>query len=87
MTQVKHIVLDVLKPHHPNVLELARAIAERGADYRVRIDVEAVDEKTESVIIDVVGEDLDFEALLEVIGAMGASVHSIDGVEVHGAGG
>lgn len=84
MPQVKHIVLDVLKPHSPNVLEFAEAIAAAGPGYRVSIDVEAVDEKTETVIIDIEGDDLVLESLVEVIKGLGGSVHSIDHVRVQG---
>ncbi len=84
MTQVKHIVLDVLKPHRPSVLEFGRALAERAGDARVRITVEAVDAQTESVLIELEGEDLDFEAMEEVIRSLGGSIHSIDAVEVRG---
>lgn len=84
MTQVKHVVLDVLKPHQPNVLELAQALAAQARDYRVRIDVEAVDEKTETVVIAIEGEQVDYEAIANVITSLGGSVHSIDQVEVHG---
>lgn len=84
MARLKHIVLDVLKPHQPSVLDLARAIAELGADYRVRIEVTAVDEKTESTLIEIEGEDLAFETVSATISALGASVHSVDRVLVHG---
>jgi hypothetical protein len=84
MAKLKHIVLDVLKPHQPSVLELARAIAGLGPDYRVRIEVTAVDEKTESTLIEIEGDDLAFESVSEAITALGASVHSVDRVVVHG---
>ena len=83
MAQVKHIVLDVLKPHQPSVLELAKALADAGPDQRVTIDVRAVDEKTESVLIDIQGQDIELETLVEVIKELGATVHSVDQVEVH----
>ncbi|MEN8176450.1 MAG: DUF211 domain-containing protein [Pseudomonadota bacterium] len=84
MTYVKHIVLDVLKPHQPNALEFARGLAERGGDFLVTISVQAVDEKTESVLIEIRGGDIDFDAVQEAIGELGGSVHSIDAVEVQG---
>lgn len=82
MTQVKQILLDVLKPHHPTVLELAFAIAEQGSDYQVSITVEAVDESTESVLIEINGGSIDMDRIDETIRGLGASVHSIDRVEV-----
>ena len=39
MARVKRIVLDVLKPHQPNTLEFARAIAASGESYQVDIQV------------------------------------------------
>ena len=84
MPQIKQIVLDVLKPHHPTVLELACAIATQAGDYRVRINVEAVDEKTESVLIEIDGANIDMATIEETIRGLGGSVHSIDKVEVVG---
>jgi len=86
MISVKRVVLDVLKPHHPNALDFAQALAERGKDYRVRLTVLEVDEKTETVQVEVTGEVIDFEALHAVINQMGGSLHSIDEVEVQSGG-
>jgi hypothetical protein len=82
MVLVKRIVLDVLKPHQPNSLEFAKAIAEYGADYRVVFTVQEVDEKTETVQIVIEGRDIDFDAISETIAGLGGSLHSIDEVEV-----
>lgn len=84
MTQVKQITLDVLKPHHPTILELATAIASLARDYRVNITVQAVDEKTESVLISIEGVSIDMPTIDETIRGLGASIHSIDKVEVVG---
>ena len=84
MTGVKRIVLDVLKPHHPTILELAKAIAGLGEDYRVSVTVDAVDEKTESVTAIIQGSGLEFDNIAETINGMGGSIHSIDEVEVTG---
>jgi hypothetical protein len=82
MVLVKRIVLDVLKPHQPNGLEFAKAIAERGLDYRVSLTVQGVDEKTETVKIVIAGEAIDFDAVSETIANLGGSLHSVDDVEV-----
>jgi hypothetical protein len=82
MVNVKRVMLDVLKPHQPNGLEFATAIAGRAAGASVKLTVAAVDEKTESVVIVIEGESLDFEAIRGVISNLGASIHSIDEVEV-----
>tara|TARA_R110002074_G_scaffold99392_1_gene214723 strand:+ start:26603 stop:26872 length:270 start_codon:yes stop_codon:yes gene_type:complete len=82
MALLKKIVLDVLKPHQPNVLELSQALADAGDDYRVRLTVIEVDEKTETVQIEIEGNAIDFEAVKSVINGMGGSLHSIDEVDV-----
>lgn len=84
MSRVKRIVLDVLKPHHPNVLEFARTIAEQDSGYRVNITVEAVDEKTETITVTLEGADIQFEQIGEAIARMSGSIHSIDEVTVVG---
>jgi hypothetical protein len=84
MSSVKRIVLDVLKPHHPNALDLASAIASLAPDYRVSLTITAVDEKTESAEVIIEGEAVDFDAITGVIGTMGGTIHSIDAVEVAG---
>jgi hypothetical protein len=82
MAQVKRVKLDVLKPHQPNALELAKAIAACGADYDVSVTVDEMDEKTESVIVIVRAHDIDFRAVTETIIQCGGSLHSIDEVHV-----
>ncbi len=84
MAKVKRIVLDVLKPHQPSVLEFAKAIADQGTRCNVKITVEEVDEKTESVTLVMEGENVPFDAVVDTINNLGGSLHSIDGVEVEG---
>jgi hypothetical protein len=82
MALVKRMVLDVLKPHHPNALDFAQSIANEGPDYRVRLTVNEVDENTETLQVIVEGEAIDFEKIQEAISGLGGSLHSIDEVEV-----
>jgi hypothetical protein len=82
MVSTKKIVLDVLKPHRPNVLEFSRAIAKTGSDYRVRLIVLEMDENTETIQIEIEGSAIDFETIQSAISGMGGSLHSIDEVEV-----
>ena len=82
MVSVKRVVLDVLKPHQPNALEFSQTIAEVGAGYRVRLSVAEMDENTETTVIEIEGDAIDFEAIQSAITSMGGSLHSIDEVEV-----
>jgi len=82
MTNLRKVVFDVLKPHRPTGLELATALAEKCPGCVVNLNVQAVDQNTESVVLRVEGENLDFEVLSSAIVEMGGSIHSVDEVEV-----
>ena len=82
MAYIKRLVLDVLKPHHPNALDFTATLADQGINTRIKLSVAAVDEKTENVILEIDGDDIDFDAMSKCIAALGGSVHSIDEVEV-----
>jgi len=82
MVAIKRIVLDVLKPHQPSAIEFAQAIAGASDDCHVRLLVLEMDEKTETMQIEVSGERIDFDAVKMSISDMGGSLHSIDEVEV-----
>jgi len=85
MPRILRLVLDVLKPRHPSSLEFAKAIAANGEHcHRVKLRVEEMDEKTESVTLTIEGEALDFDAIEAAITDLGGSLHSIDEVEVDG---
>lgn len=84
MAMLKRIVLDVLKPHHPNALDFARTLAGQGDGYRVNLTVAEMDEKTETLVVVIEGEDIQFDLIEEAIATMGGSLHSIDEVEVSG---
>lgn len=83
MVNIKKIILDVLKPHQPNVLEFSQAIARTGSDYRVHLIVLEMDENTESIQIEISGSAIDFDVVQKAISDMGGSLHSIDEVDVH----
>lgn len=81
MVRVRRLVLDILKPHHPNVLEFGRHLAEQG-EHQVKATVLEMDDRTETLQVVIEGDDIDFERIQAAIGEFGASLHSIDEVEV-----
>lgn len=81
MPSVRRLLLDVLKPHQPNALEFAYRLASVNTG-QVKITVEAVDEHTESLQIEFTGDGLLFDQIQAAITEMGASLHSIDEVDV-----
>ncbi len=82
MSIVKRIVLDVLKPHKPNALEFASQLADLGDGYQVNLVVQELDDKTQSLMLSITGDMLNFDAINRHIETMGGSVHSIDEVDV-----
>ena len=81
MATIRRIILDVLKPHHPNAYEFAMVLADLGSEYVVHLSVIEVDENTESVQLELKAPSIDFELVQAAIIEMGASLHSIDEVD------
>jgi hypothetical protein len=77
---VKMLVLDILKPHRPNILEFGKTIcSEKSAEY-ANISVYAVDEKTESLKVVLEGKDVDYDRIRDLIEGHGGVIHSMDKV-------
>lgn len=80
MAQVKRLVLDLMKPYDPSTVEFAKAIAEADGVHGVNAMLIEVDEKVENVKLTVEGEDVNPDAVTEIIEGLGGSVHSVDQV-------
>jgi len=76
------LLLDVLKPHDPSIIELAQRLAALDGIEGVDISVVEVDARTESTMVSLVGTAIDFDAVRAEIEETGATVHSIDRVSV-----
>jgi hypothetical protein len=81
MATIRRMILDVLKPHHPNAYEFAMVLADLGNEYVVHLSVIEVDENTETVQLELKAPSIDFELVQAAIIEMGASLHSIDEVD------
>ena len=76
------IMLDILKPHKPSILELGAMLGKlKGVD-NVNIILEEVDAETETIRATVEGSDIHYDKLVEAVQRNGGSVHSIDEVSV-----
>ena len=75
-------MLDVLKPHQPDALVFCKELAQLGVDYRVSLRVDEIDEETQTLQLEIRGESIELGPIEEAIARMGASVHSLDEVEV-----
>jgi hypothetical protein len=82
MIAVKRVMLDVLKPHQPSGLVFASSLAELKDGYQVRYSVVEIDKQTETVNVEITGDNIDMEEIQQAIQKLGGSLHSIDEVEV-----
>ena len=80
MTDIKRIVLDVLKPHNPSIVELSRRLASLHGVTGVNCTVDEVDQETESLKITVEGTNVDYEKVEATVRELGGVIHSIDSV-------
>jgi len=78
MGLIRRLVLDTLKPHEPNIIELAAQLSELEGVTAVNISIYEMDRKVENAKITIEGEKIIYPLVLEVITDMGGSVHSID---------
>ncbi len=79
-TMIRRLVLDVLKPHVPTILDLATALAKVRGVMGVNLSLYEVDQQTETVKATIQGENIDYDGVVDVIRNFGGAVHSIDEV-------
>ena len=80
MAPVRRIVLDVLKPHDPELLEFSQTVTEVDGVDAVDVSLIELDKKVQNVKLVAEGEDLDYEPLQTAIEDLGATIHSVDEV-------
>ena len=79
---VRKLVLDVVKPHNPNIVDIAEGLTELEGVKKVDIEVKDFDSNIERLRIVLEGEDLDYDEIVKVIRYYGGNVASLDGVVV-----
>ena len=78
--KLRRIVLDVLKPLEPNIVDLARKISTLPGVDGVNITIYEIDHHVENAKITVEGEQLSYQEIYDLIVENGGAVHSIDEV-------
>lgn len=79
---IKRLVIDSLKPRETTVVELSGALAESKGVDEVEIIVTEVDARTETTKLTIKGMDIDYETVLNVMKEHGATVRSVDEINV-----
>lgn len=82
MTRVTMLSLDVLKPHQPTGVVFAMTLADKIAGSCVELRVIEMDDKTETLQLQLKAPALDIDVIEGLINDMGASLHSVDEVRV-----
>jgi len=72
------VVLDVLKPHEPDILKFGRGLLEERSIESLNISVFEIDKETESIKLVLSGKNIIFDSVRKKIEKMGAVIHSID---------
>ncbi|RLF49379.1 MAG: hypothetical protein DRN20_02290 [Thermoplasmata archaeon] len=80
MTGIRRLILDVLKPREPSIIEIATKLSTLPGVAGVNCMLDEVDRETESIKITIEGADINYEDVKKVLEACGAAIHSIDGV-------
>jgi hypothetical protein len=80
MGKVRRLVLDVLKPLDPTIIELAQQLSELSGVEAVNISIYEIDRRVENAKITIEGSDILYESVVETIQQNGGTVHSIDEV-------
>jgi len=82
LADIRRLVLDVLKPHSPGIVELSIKLADLPGVYGVDISLIEMDQKVENVKITCEGDSINYNKVEEIIKQNGASIHSLDKVSV-----
>ena len=78
--KIRRLVLDVLKPMEPTIIEMAKTISLQSGVSAVNISIVEIDLKVENAKITIEGDDLDYDIVAAMIHDQGGSIHSIDEV-------
>ncbi len=80
MGNVRKIVLDVLKPHRPDIVDYSERLSTIKGVSGVSIFLNEVDQETENVKVIIEGYNLKYTIIKKIIEEMAGSVHSVDAI-------
>jgi hypothetical protein len=77
---IRRLILDVLKPHKPSVVEVSEALSHLEGVEGVNIIMNEIDQQVENTKVIIVGISLNFEDIKKKLEELGATIHSVDEV-------
>jgi hypothetical protein len=80
MGQIRRLVLDILKPYEPGIVDLAQKLSDISGVIAVNINIYEMDRKVENAKITIEGDQIPLDEVTSLIQHEGGAVHSIDEV-------
>lgn len=80
MAPIRRLVLDVLKPHEPSMIEFVTPLSEIDGVESISGTLVEIEEDTRSLQLVAEGQNLDFQKIENSVRDLGGSVHSVDQV-------
>lgn len=77
---IRRLVLDVLKPHKPSVVELSEALSHLQGVEGVNVIIYEIDQQVENAKVIIAGISINFEDIKSKLEELGATIHSVDEV-------
>ena len=77
---LRRLVLDVLKPHNPSILDMSTKLSKLKGIDGVNIITIEIDKEVENVKVVLEGTDINFKKVKKILEDSGGAVHSIDEV-------
>ncbi len=77
---LRRLVLDVLKPHKPSIVEVALKLSRLEGVNGVNCVLNEIDQETENLKIIIEGPNINFDDVSGTLADLGAVIHSIDNV-------
>jgi hypothetical protein len=81
MTKIRRLVLDILKPHQPSIIEISQKLSELEGVEGVNSSLIEVDEEVKNIKVTIEGR-FNEDSVRDVIEEEAGSIHSIDEVAV-----
>ena len=85
-SSISKLVLDVLKPHIPTLVEFSVEVSKVPGVQKVNAVLVEVDAETDSIRLTVEGRGVNYEELKSTVKRLGAAIHSVDEVVVESMG-
>ena len=77
---IRRLVLDIMKPHEPDVVVTTQRLSEIEGIEGVTMKLVEMDEQVVETRVAIEGKDLDLEMIQDVVEDLGGSIHSVDEV-------